>query len=237
MKQRGTILVVEDDSAIRRGIVDALTFAGYLTLEAARAADGAQQALGADLDLALLDVVLPDGSGFDVLREIRRGRPRLPVIMVTARGAESDRVFGLRGGADDYVVKPFSANELLARVEAVLRRSAERPLDVDQAEVGGCSIDFARREVRRPDGATAQLSDKEVDVLRYLASNPGRAIPRAELLQHVWGLDPKGLHTRTIDMHILRLREKLGDDANAPRVILTVRGLGYMLQVAEAEPR
>ncbi|MEZ5962688.1 MAG: response regulator transcription factor [Planctomycetota bacterium] len=237
MKHHRTVLVVEDDPAIRTGLVDALTFAGYRVADAECARDGLQQAIAAELDLVLLDVVLPDGSGFDVLQEIRRCRPRLPVIMVTARGAEPDRIFGLRHGADDYVVKPFSAGELLARVEAVLRRSAERPLDVDKVDLGGCAVDFARREVRRQDGAVAALSDKEVEVLRYLVANPGRAIPRAELLQRVWGFDPKGVHTRTIDMHVLRLREKLGDDAEAPRVIVTVRGLGYKLHQGEGEPQ
>jgi DNA-binding response OmpR family regulator len=236
MKHHRTVLVVEDDPAIQRGLLDALAFAGYRTTAASRADEGLQQAIAADLDLVILDVVLPDRSGFEILQEIRRCRPRLPVIMVTARGAEPDRIFGLRHGADDYVVKPFSAGELLARVDAVLRRSAERPLDVDKAEIAGCRIDFARREVHRADGAVAALSDKEVDILRYLVANPGRAIPRAELLQRVWGFDPKGMHTRTIDMHVLRLREKLGDDADAPRVIVTVRGTGYMLQQPEREP-
>lgn len=237
MRHLRTVLVIEDDPAIRTGLLDALAFAGYQTTAAAHAREGLQQAVAAELDLVILDVVLPDGSGFEVLQEIRRCRPRLPVIMVTARGAEPDRIFGLRHGADDYVVKPFSAAELLARVEAVLRRSAERPLDVATAEVAGCRVDFQRREVKRADGTVAALSDREVDILRYLVANPGRAIPRAELLQRVWGLDPKGMHTRAIDMHVLRLRDKLGDDADDPRMIVTVRGTGYMLRQPEAEPR
>jgi two-component system alkaline phosphatase synthesis response regulator PhoP len=237
MKHCRTVLVVEDDPAIRTGLLDALAFAGYRTSSAGRAKDALQQAVAADLDLVILDVVLPDGSGFDILQEIRRSRPRLPVIMVTARGAEPDRIFGLKHGADDYVVKPFSAGELLARVEAVLRRSAERPLDVDKVNLPGCKVDFGRREVARGDGSVQALSDKEVEILRYLVSNPGRAIPRAELLQRLWGFDPAGMHTRTIDMHVLRLRDKLGDDADAPRVIVTVRGLGYMLQQPEAPAR
>jgi DNA-binding response OmpR family regulator len=236
MRHHRTVLVVEDDPAIRTGLLDALAFAGYRTAAAARGDEGLQQAVAADLDLVILDVVLPDRSGFEVLEEIRRCRPRLPVIMVTARGAEPDRIHGLRQGADDYVVKPFSAGELLARVEAVLRRSAERPLDVRTAQLIGCRVDFARREATRTDGTVAALSDKEVDILRYLVANPGRAIPRAELLQRVWGFDPKGIHTRTIDMHVLRLREKLGDDAETPRMILTVRGTGYMLQQPEVKP-
>ncbi len=177
----------------------------------------------------ILDVILPGISGFEVLTEIRRSRPTLPVIVVTAKGAENDRVFGLQNGADDYVVKPFSAKELLARVEAVLRRSAERPLDLQSVEVVGRSIDFARREVRLPDGTTNQLSEREAELLRYLAGSRQRAVARNELLQHVWGLDPSGVHTRTVDMHIARLRDKLADDSGTPEVIVTVRGKGYML--------
>jgi DNA-binding response OmpR family regulator len=223
------ILVVEDDPAIRRGLVDALTFAGYRTIACGDGREGLQQALSAGLDLVVLDVVLPGASGFDILAEIRKTRPALPVIMVTARGAENDRVQGLEGGADDYVVKPFSARELLARVEAVLRRSAERPLDVQQADVAGCRIDFLRREVTALGRDPQSISEREVELLRYLTSNRNRAISRDELLRRVWGLDPSGVHTRTIDMHVARLREKLGDDPENPHIILTVRGKGYML--------
>ena len=234
MNQHRTILVVEDDPAIRRGLVDSLEFAGYGVIAAGDGEEGLKQAIAADLDLVILDVVMPKRSGFEVLDEVRRCKPRLPVILVTARGAEADRIFGLQHGADDYVVKPFSAGELLARVEAVLRRSAERPLDVQSAQVAGCDLDFSRREIRRPDGEVVGLSDKELDILRYLVANPGRAIPRAELLQQLWGFDPAGVQTRTIDMHVLRLREKLGDDGDAPKAILTVRGVGYKLVQPEA---
>ena len=223
------ILVIEDDPAIRQGLVDALEYGGYATIACSDGLEGRDQALAVDADLVLLDVILPGLSGFEVLAEIRRSRPTLPVILVTAKGAEADRVFGLKNGADDYVVKPFSAVELLARVEAVLRRSAERPLDVDRVETMGRAIDFGRREVVLPDGSTRQLSERETDLLRYLAASPQRAIARTELLQHVWGLDPSGVHTRTVDMHVARLREKLGDDSSEPRVIVTVRGKGYML--------
>jgi DNA-binding response OmpR family regulator len=223
------ILVVEDDPAIRRGIVDTLSFAGFRTIACGDGKEGLERALSAGLELVVLDVVLPGASGFEVLAGIRQARPALPVIMVTARGSESDRVAGLEGGADDYVVKPFSARELLARVEAVLRRSAERPLDVRRADVAGCRIDFLRREVTARDGAPQSISEREVDLLRYLLSNPDRVITRDELLRRVWGLDPSGVHTRTIDMHVARLREKLGDDPDDPHVILTVRGKGYKL--------
>ena len=223
------VLVVEDDAAIRRGIVDALRFGGFEPLERADGPSGLETALSADLDLVLLDVMLPRLDGFEVLERVRRARPRLPVIMVTARGAESDCVNGLRTGADDYVVKPFGAKELLARVEAVLRRSAERPTNVDALDIAGRRIDFERREITLADGSVRQLSEKESATLRYLAASPGRAVSRAELLQSVWGLDPRGLHTRTVDVHVARLREKLDDDPAHPAVVVTVRQKGYML--------
>jgi len=165
-------------------------------------------------------------DGFTLLEEIRRSRPALPVIMVTARGAESDRVRGLQGGADDYVVKPFSARELIARCEAVLRRSAERPTTVGTIEIDGRTIDLERREVTFPDGRTREISGKEAELLQYLAGCRGRTVSRNELLQRVWGLDPRGVTTRTIDMHVARLRDKL---EGGTELIRTVRGKGYML--------
>jgi DNA-binding response OmpR family regulator len=224
-----TILVVEDDSAIRRGLVDALRFAGYEPIACADGEDGLTTALAAQLDLVILDVVLPKRDGFAVLAEIRRVRPGLPVILVTARGGEADRVTGLETGADDYVVKPFSSRELLARVAAVLRRSAERPSDVGRLEIAGRQVDFERREVARPDGSRVQLSERESELLRYLVQNRGRAIARAELLQRVWGLSTGDLATRAIDMHVVNLRDKLADPGDSPQVLLTVRGKGYML--------
>ncbi len=223
-----TILTVEDDPAIRRGIVDALRFAGYAVFESARGDTGRQMALERLYDLLLLDLVLPGCEGLDILRAVRQLRPSQPVIILTARGEENDRVEGLRLGADDYVVKPFSVKELLARVEAVLRRSPERPQEVSQITVPGGIADLARFEIRFDDGRRAELSDKEAELLRYLAANPGRAISRDELLTRVWQLNPRGLSTRTIDMHVTRLREKLRDNPDEPQVVLTVRGKGYM---------
>ena len=224
------ILTVEDDSAIRRGIVDALRFAGYETIEAADGETGLKMAADRQFDLLLLDLVLPRRDGLEILREVRRLRPTLPVIVLTARGDEADRVRGLRDGADDYVVKPFSVKELLARVEAVLRRSAERPAEVSQVDIPGGTIDLKRREVRFAKGGRAELSEREADLLRYLAANSGRAIAREELLANVWRIPPQGVSTRTIDMHVTRLREKLRDDPAEPRILLTVRGKGYMFQ-------
>jgi two-component system, OmpR family, alkaline phosphatase synthesis response regulator PhoP len=224
-----TVLVVEDDAAIRRGLVDSLQFAGYTVIACADGREGLDTALAAQLDLAILDVVLPHKDGFEILREVRKARPSLPVILVTARGAEPDRVHGLQSGADDYVVKPFSSRELLARVEAVLRRSAERPSDVGRVELAGRAIDFDRREIRRADGSCVQMSEREAELLRYLVQNRGRAIARSELLQRVWGLTGGDTATRAIDMHVVNLRDKLADAPQAPEVLLTVRGKGYML--------
>ena len=228
MTPRRQILTVEDDESIRRGIVDALEYAGYEVLQAGDGETGMKMAVQRSYDLLLLDLVLPGPSGLDILRAVRATRPTQPVIILTAKGEEADRVEGLRDGADDYVVKPFSVKELLARVEAVLRRSPERPTDLQQVAVQCGTIDFARREIRYMDATRVELSEKEAEVLRYLVTNAGRAIARDELLSNVWRISPKGVSTRTIDMHIARLREKLRDDSAEPRVLLTVRGKGYM---------
>ena len=223
------ILVVEDDAAIRRGLIDALSFAGYATLEASEGAAGLAVALESDCDLMLLDLVLPGRDGLAILREIRALHRPLPVIVLTARGSEDDRVRGLALGADDYVVKPFSIKELLARIEAVLRRMPARPPAAVLFAFDGGQADLERHEVSFDDGARCELSDRERQLLQYLACNAGRAVSRDELLARVWGLNPSGITTRTIDMHIARLREKLRDDKGSPRIVLTVRGQGYMV--------
>ncbi|MGA2254780.1 MAG: response regulator transcription factor [Thermoguttaceae bacterium] len=225
------ILTIEDDPAIRRGIVDALRFAGYRPLEADRGDRGLELARSCQIDLLLLDLLLPGREGMDILREVRGVRPTLPIIILTAKGDEADRVRGLREGADDYVVKPFSVKELLARIEAVLRRSSERPLDVSYLQLPDGRIDLARREVQFDDGSREDISEREVELLRYLAIHAGRAIARDEILANVWQISPKGLSTRTIDMHVARLREKLRDNTDYPTILLTVRGKGYMLGV------
>jgi DNA-binding response OmpR family regulator len=233
MKNKWRILVVEDDPAIRQGIVDALEFHRYETYEAEDGRTGLEMAVKCDCDLILLDLVLPHGDGLEILKQVRITRPTLPVIILTALGAEEDRVRGLYSGADDYVVKPFSVKELLARVDAVMRRSPERPSDLNSVALPGGVVDLARREVRLENGERSGLSEREADVLRYLAANRGRAISREEILSRVWRINPKGIQTRTIDMHIARLREKLGDDPSDPTLILPVRGKGYMLAHCE----
>ena len=231
---RKRVLVVEDDAAIRQGIVDALEFEGYETIEAPDGRAGMKLGVTASCDLVLLDLILPGPNGLQILTEIRRSRPTLPVIILTSRGDESDRVRGLKLGADDYVVKPFSVKELLARAEAVLRRTPERPLDVKTIPVPGGTVDLDRGAVCFTDGRCVELSEREAELLRYLAIHPGRTVSRDEIIQRVWRLNPRAIvETRTIDMHVARLREKLGDSGADPRIILTVRGKGYAFAKTE----
>lgn len=231
MAKKRTVVIVEDEEAIRRGISDTLRAAGYEPTEAADGEAGLAQARRADVDLVLLDLLLPKKDGFDVLTELRITHPSLPVIILTARGSEDDRVRGLRSGADDYVVKPFSARELLARVEAVLRRSADRPTPVLRIRGGDTVVDCARREVCYGDDQRVALSDMEANILQRLAAHAGRAVSREELLAAVWGLRDGNVETRAIDMHITRLRQKLVGSSpdSSHEWIVTVRGKGYML--------
>jgi DNA-binding response OmpR family regulator len=224
------IVVVEDEPAIRRGVTDALRVSGYEVTEAADGDAGLQAALRRGVSLVLLDLLLPRRDGLAVLAEVRKARPALPVIVLTARGGEDDRVRGLRMGADDYVVKPFSARELLARVEAVLRRSSHAAAEVTAARLGGATLDFQRREVVWPDGTRAELSETEAGILTYLLAHRERTVTREDLLACVWGIAPHGVETRAVDMHVARLRAKLRDPTGRPTpdAIVTVRARGYM---------
>ncbi len=226
------IVVVEDDDAIREGVCAALRAAGHEPLEAADGDTGLAAARRPGVGLVLLDLMLPKMDGMDVLRALRQTHGSLPVIVLTARGSEDERVAGLEAGADDYVVKPFSAKELMARVEAVLRRSPERPAAVDRLAVGGATVELARREIVRADeGKPVSLSETECDILLHLAANAGRAISRDELLSRLWGLSGTNVETRTVDMHVARLRAKLATASGEETAdyIVTVRGKGYML--------
>ena len=236
MSSTKTVLVVEDDAAIRRGLVDGLRFKGYEVQEAENGTRGMQLALEATCDLILLDVVMPGPDGLQILEAVRKTRPTLPVIMLTAKGAESDRVQGLRQGADDYVVKPFSLKELTARVEAVLRRCPEQAARHQDLKLpNGGVADLTRFEVRLPKGVRNELSQKEAEILLLLSSNANRPVSREELLRRVWNMDPRNVETRTIDMHVARLREKLRIKDDEKEIILTVRGKGYMYQAPESE--
>lgn len=231
----GVLVVVEDDEAIRRGLVDALSYTGYTVHEAGDGERGLEVCLAVEADLVLLDIMMPKMDGLAVLKELRKPKPDVPVIFLTARGEETDRIGGLKLGADDYIVKPFSLDELMARIEAVLRRMPARPSQRKKMVIAGRSIDFERREAVLEDGTRLTLTEREAEVIGFLASNPGRAVSRDELLQKVWGLDPRGTHTRTVDMAVARIRESLGDDPAKPEIIKTVRGKGYMLAEPEGE--
>jgi len=229
------VLVVEDDDAIRQGIVDALYFEGYGALEAADGLRALDMALNSSCDLILLDLVLPGKDGLEILHDVRQAYPTLPVIILTAKGEEADRIKGLQLGADDYVVKPFSVKELMARVQAVLRRSPERPTPACDIRFPGGHADLVKGDIWFDDDTESRLSPIEADMLRYLSANAGRVVSREELLSRVWHMNLSGLETRTVDVHIARLREKLRDDSAQPRLVATVRGNGYMFQKAEKE--
>ncbi|MBC7105535.1 MAG: response regulator transcription factor [Firmicutes bacterium] len=222
------ILVVDDEGKIRHLLRMYLEAEGFAVGEAADGHEALAMIREGPWDLVVLDLMLPGVDGWVVCKEIRRGST-VPVIMLTARGHEADRVLGLELGADDYVVKPFSPREVVARVKAVLRRASrgegeERPLDF-----GALRIDPAAREVRVL-GEPVALSPKEFDLLLHLARHPGRVFTREQLLQQVWGYDFFG-EARTVDTHVNRLRDKLGSVAGAPSFITTVRGVGYKFEV------
>ncbi len=231
----GVLVVVEDDDSIRRGLVDALSYSGYTVHEASDGERGLEVCLAVEADLVLLDIMMPKMDGLEVLHQLRKPKPDVPVIFLTARGEETDRISGLKLGADDYIVKPFSLDELMARIEAVLRRMPARPSQRKKLTIAGRRIDFERREAVLADGTRRTLTEREAEVIGFLAANPGRAVSRDELLQKVWGLDPRGTHTRTVDMAIARIRESLNDDPANPEVITTVRGKGYMLAMPDGD--
>ncbi|MEA2270701.1 MAG: two-component system, OmpR family, response regulator RegX3 [Solirubrobacteraceae bacterium] len=227
---RRTILLVEDEPAIAEPLAETLTREGFVLEVAGTVADAIEAVGRVRPDLILLDLMLPDGSGYDVCREVRR-TSQVPIIMLTARGEEADRVIGLELGADDYVVKPFSAREVAARVRAVLRRAAApahaAPAAQEGAvEVGDVRLDPATRSVTR-DGQTVEVTRKEFELLRLLMASAGTVVTRERLIDEVWDTNWFG-STKTLDVHVSGLRRKLGDDSAAPRYIHTVRGVGFM---------
>jgi DNA-binding response OmpR family regulator len=219
-----TVLVVDDEPTIREIVVGYLKRDGYRTLEAA---DGnrARELLESEApNLVVLDVMLPGTDGLELCRWIR-SRSKLPVIMLTARGEESDRIVGLELGADDYITKPFSPRELAARVRSVLRRAEPAQTEEEQLSFDGLVLDAGAREVRRL-GKPVRLTAKEFDLLWFLASHPRRVFSRDDLMRRIWGYSA-ALDTGTLTVHVRRLREKLEDDPSRPRHLETVWGIGY----------
>jgi DNA-binding response OmpR family regulator len=231
----GRILVVEDEESISQPFAEALRQAGFEPLVARTAAGALEKAGEAEPDLVVLDLTLPDGDGRDVCRELRR-RSDVPILMLTARGTEMDKIVGLELGADDYVVKPFSAREVISRIRAVLRRSAPRDgagAEEKPIRVGDLELDSAARVVRLGE-APLELSRKEFDLLAELMRNAGRVVRREDLMSKVWDVNWFG-STKTLDVHIGWLRRKLGDDRNRPPYIETVRGVGFRFAAPEVE--
>ena len=222
------VLVIEDEAAILRGLADNLRLESYDVLTAADGETGYELLRSQKPDLVILDLMLPRMSGYDVCRKARANGMEMPILMLTARGQEMDRVAGLDLGADDYVTKPFSLAELLARVRALLRRSNANPgagESIASLAFEDIEIDFAKYEARRA-GRALEMTRKEFQVLRYMASRPGQVVTREELLEAVWGYE-KYPTTRTVDNHILSLRAKLEREPGKPGHLLTVHGVGY----------
>ncbi|MGB7587140.1 MAG: response regulator transcription factor [Solirubrobacterales bacterium] len=229
----GRILVVEDESSISEPFAEALRRAGFEPVVTGTAAGALQLAAEAEPDLVMLDLALPDGDGRDVCRELRR-RSDVPIVMLTARGTEMDKIVGLELGADDYVVKPFSAAEVISRIRAVLRRSGSRDgAGAKPVTVGAVELDPAAR-VARLRGTELDLSRKEFDLLAELMRNAGRVVTREDLMARVWDVNWFG-STKTLDVHIGWLRRKLGDSPNHPAYIETVRGVGFRFAAPERE--
>ena len=218
------ILIADDEPEIVRGLEDNLRFEGYQTVSATNGQDAIALALSDAPDLVLLDIMMPRMSGWDVCRELRRRGVDVPVIMLTARGAEVDRVLGLELGADDYVTKPFSLRELLARVRAVLRRPGPRQ-KFEEFAFGDVRVRPSGRQVFKA-GCEVRMTRKEFDLLVFLVEHRGEVITRERLLDEVWGYE-RFPTTRTVDTHVLKLRRKFEADPDRPRWILTVHGQGY----------
>lgn len=219
------ILVVEDDAAILMGLVRNLEFEGHRVESARNGEDGLRLALDDPPDLLLLDIMLPDIDGFEICKVLRKSGQKTPILFLSARGEERDKVEGLRLGADDYVTKPFGVQELLARVQAALRRASIQEGTDLPFDFGPFSLDFEERRLYR-DGVDVEITEREFTLLSYLVKNRERALSRDKILKDVWGYGYEGT-ARTIDNFITRLRRKLEQDARRPKVILTVRGHGY----------
>jgi len=220
------ILLVEDEPGLRMTLSDRLRNEGYVVETAANGEEAIRRALEGCFDLIILDIMLPHKSGLDVCRDLRQRGHTTPILMLTARGQTVDKVLGLKLGADDYLTKPFEMMELMARVEALLRRAPAGSLSAQSIyRFGSIQVDLRKTELLR-DGKPVSLSAKEFQLLKYFLEHRGETLSRTELLAQVWGYDAQ-TSTRTVDVHVAWLRQKLGDDPKQPRMIVTIHGLGY----------
>jgi len=223
------ILIVEDELPMRMALTDLLQAQGYRVTTAMNGVDGLDRALAETPDLVLLDVMMPGLDGFSVCREVRRAQPALPILMLTAKGLVDDRVTGLDAGADDYLVKPFSTRELLARVRALLRRFERTIASMEHLLLDDVEVDFAKQTCTRS-GQRLSLTAKEFAILKLLAEHRGEPVTREQFLEAVWGYNAYPT-TRTVDNQIVSLRAKLEPDPAQPRWIVTVHGVGYRLEM------
>lgn len=227
------ILIVEDELNMITGLKDNLEFEGYEVDTATEGKTGLEKVTGGKYDLILLDVMLPEVSGFDICKTARKKGVNTPIILLTAKGEEIDKVLGLELGADDYITKPFSLRELLARIKAILRRlpgtNGESQGDED-VQIGNMRVNF-RNYTASDSNGEVRMSHKEFEILHYLYSNSGKTVDRDDLMSKVWGID-YDITTRTVDNFILKLRQKIEADPNNPKIILTVHGVGYKMIIA-----
>jgi two-component system response regulator RegX3 len=227
------LLIIEDEEAILHGLADVLVFNGYEVETAKDGESGLEKALGGSFHLVLLDIMLPGLDGFTVCNRVRETDRHLPIIMLTAKTSEDDIINGLKLGADDYVPKPFSIRELLARIEAVLRRSGRLHKDMKSLRLGDLVIDPDSLRGTRA-GREILFTRRELEILFYLNAQSPRPVSRQELLQEVWGYtNVDFIETRTIDIHIAKLRRKIQEDPAQPNLLVTIRGEGYLLRTVE----
>ncbi len=219
------ILIIEDEESILMALEDHLTLDGYEVETARDGPSGLRKAGKTSLDLIILDIMLPGMDGFDVCRRLRGEGVETPILMLTAKGQEVDKVLGLELGADDYVTKPFSPRELGARIKAILRRGRPTPATMDTCRFGNVEVDFRKYQATR-NGESLEMTKLEFDLLKYLIEHRHEAVSRSDILDHLWD-DPASVFPRTVDTHIANLRRKLEDDPAEPRHLIQVRGVGY----------
>lgn len=220
-----TILVIEDDISILKGLHDTLEYEGYVVIQETNGIKGMELALEKEIDMILLDIMLPGMNGYEICRKLKKEKPELPIIMISARGSEIDKVSGLDIGADDYVTKPFSVPELVARIRAIFRRLVQIKDISNKYSFGNISLDFKKFQAFR-NNQEIILSSREFAILKYFIQHEGEAVYRQDLLSDVWGYKSTP-NTRTVDNFILNLRKKLEDNPSKPKHILSIKGIGY----------